>query len=233
LRRGDFFDNCGELPKKLVASCDCTILALHDETLKKIKRYHNSTKGQRTEDPLRSFLPRSTLADRDNDGMLEGLDVLLHHAITNESLRPSFSPEITDYAVRVPSGQQHMVTVTPHLATRKKAARLTVPIVILCYGGGPLSMATLVANGDKPVIIVKGSGRAAGFIEEWCEFEAQKQIASPEQHRILELQQMQNAEETIRRDIAPTKRKAEEGGGSYATAVVMPNKATKGVAAVL
>jgi hypothetical protein len=49
-----------------------------------------------------------------------------------------------------------------------------VPIVVLCYGGGPMTIKTLIAAGDKPLIIVRGSDRAAKFVDDYVGFERRK-----------------------------------------------------------
>ena len=59
-------------------------------------------------------------------------------------------------------------------AAHRKDIKRTVPIVMLCYGGGPFTIHTLAASGEKPIIIVSGSLRAAQYIEDWCKMEGQK-----------------------------------------------------------
>lgn len=69
-----------------------------------------------------------------------------------------------------------------------------------------MTMATLVAAGDKPIIIVGGSGRAAQFVEDWVQLERKKtKQKSSAEEEILNEKQLETAERSIRADIAPTK----------------------------
>ena len=79
----------------------------------------------------------------------------------------------------------------------------------LCYGGGPVSLKSLAASSSSALIICKGSGRAAQFLEDWVN--AQRQINALHAHRTkkhheeavrLELKQRQHAETSLRADAA-------------------------------
>jgi hypothetical protein len=66
-------------------------------------------------DHVRDFLPTR---DDDGGGCLADLAVTVGAAPAE--LRPSFSPEITDYMISVPANQHHLVAVVPHLAQPKR-----------------------------------------------------------------------------------------------------------------
>ena len=78
-----------------------------------------------------------------------------------------FDPEKLAYTVRVPA-ERESITVTVTLATGTvPAVQCIVPTVILCYGGGPITLKVLQAAGAKPIIVVRGSLRAAKFVEDY------------------------------------------------------------------
>jgi hypothetical protein len=245
LKPGDFFNtglaghndfSCTQV----IANSDSHVLTLHRDSLEKVIQYCKSTKDkratntanaserqrrkglQRTKstdmsevclmDHVRDFLPTR---DDDDDGYLADLAVTVGAAAAE--LRPSFSPEISDYMVSVPANQHHLVAVVPHLARPKQVILRTVPIVVLCYGGGPMTIKTLIAAGDKPLIIVRGSDRAAKFVDDWVGFERRKRKAleAGQDISILSQQQRQRAEESLRRDIAPTKKKTYESAAKH------------------
>eukprot|EP01050_Picozoa_sp_SAG11_P010422 SAG11_NODE_1040_length_6065_cov_2.701307_8_plen_160_part_00 len=71
-------------------------------------------------------------------------------------------------------------------------------------------MKTLMAAGPKPLIIVRGSGRAAQFVDDWVKYDTEireQHDAGASQIKIDTLKQMQleGAEESIRRDLAAAK----------------------------
>ena len=71
----------------------------------------------------------------------------------------------SEYEIRVPSSVASISATVTLAAGRPKDIKLTVPIVILGYGGGPLTIKTLAGSGEHPIIIVRGSLRSAQFIE--------------------------------------------------------------------
>ena len=76
-----------------------------------------------------------------------------------------FNPLASEYEIRVPSSVASISATVTLAAGRPKDIKLTVPIVILGYGGGPLTIKTLAGSGEHPIIIVRGSLRSAQFIE--------------------------------------------------------------------
>eukprot|EP01052_Picozoa_sp_SAG31_P019238 SAG31_NODE_1395_length_8516_cov_4.162885_5_plen_1018_part_00 len=142
----------------------------------------------------------------DPDSELTAID------LNGYELHPPFERHITDYMVNVPSNSNRLLTITPRV--RKSVIRIqrTVPIIVLCYGGGPQTMKTLVAAGDKPIIIVAGSGRCAQFVEDWVKVERQKdslkrQSGNAAAEETLTRHQKEAAETCIRRDFAKINRK--------------------------
>ena len=82
-------------------------------------------------------------------------------------LEPLFSPDRLDYELSVPSFIES-ISLTPYLrAGPKPVSKVTVPSVMLSYGGGPGTLQTLDAAGSKPIIVIQGSLRAAMFLEDW------------------------------------------------------------------
>lgn len=73
----------------------------------------------------------------------------------------NFQPDQLRYRVGVPvNTEQIRMSVVLSSGTRRKIA-LTVPVVLLCYGGGPVTLRSLAAAASTPQIIVKGSGRVS------------------------------------------------------------------------
>jgi len=64
----------------------------------------------------------------------------------------------------------------------------------LATGGGPISIKTLVAAGEKPIIIIRGSQRTAKYVEDWVNFETEKMAkkADPEALAKLTSKQVSN-----------------------------------------
>eukprot|EP01052_Picozoa_sp_SAG31_P040798 SAG31_NODE_6006_length_2217_cov_2.887158_1_plen_562_part_00 len=124
-------------------------------------------------------------------------------------LHPSFSASTYDYTVAISAGAPKEFEVKPCTLKPRKKIQRTVPIIVLCYGGGPMTMDTLVAAGAQPIIVFKGSGRAAQFIEDWIVFEKKISEATDEVHSLSNAQKA-NAEENIRRDFAQAKGKQYE-----------------------
>ena len=80
-----------------------------------------------------------------------------------------FDPSKPDeYEVRVPQRTEKVTVTVFTRAAATKDIQTSVPIVSLCYGGGPMTLETLAGAGDKPIIVVRGSQRTAQFIEDWC-----------------------------------------------------------------
>lgn len=86
----------------------------------------------------------------------------------------AFHPATLEYDVKVPLDTQAVtITVLTSSAT-KKVYKASVPVVTLCYGGGPGTLNTLTSAGRKPIIVVRGSERSAKFIEDWLSWEQRK-----------------------------------------------------------
>ena len=138
---------------------------------------------------------------------LEGLDVTeLKLSDGDLDFFPDtpFDPYETEYDVTVPKSVKS-VTVTASLeAAHRKDIKRTVPIVMLCYGGGPFTIHTLASSGEKPIIIVSGSLRAAQYIEDWCKMETQKAAKrnDPQAVERLDMLQKQQARKSLRMDFA-------------------------------
>eukprot|EP01050_Picozoa_sp_SAG11_P016094 SAG11_NODE_2155_length_3735_cov_2.677668_2_plen_907_part_00 len=125
------------------------------------------------------------------------------------TLNPRFQSDVHEYTLHVPpKSPDKVLSITPRLRENKEPILRAVPIVVLCYGGGPMTMKTLVAAGEKPLIIVRGSGRAAQFVDDWVRFNEQVKVARTSQGgtqvevEILLQRQRQVAEASIRRDVA-------------------------------
>jgi hypothetical protein len=119
-----------------------------------------------------------------------------------------FDPSKFEYDVEVPLSANSVSVIATLRRDIVDDIKLTTPIVMLCYGGGPISIKTLVAAGDKPIIIIKGSQRTAKYVEDWCNFEQQKKRKrnDPVAVERLTQKQMEIAEADLRRDIAGANR---------------------------
>jgi hypothetical protein len=69
-------------------------------------------------------------------------------AISAGKLQPSFQPHITQYRVSLPSHAE-LLSVIPSILPeyKKKLMQRTVPVAVLCYGGGVGSLDTLYKAG--------------------------------------------------------------------------------------
>ena len=170
---------------------------------------HNKDAGRSTPDP-------SELKDADDPHLpsqftLKGQDIEgIKVSDGDVDFFPTipFDPLVTHYEVIIPR-QTKEVTVTATLtAASPKDIKRTVPIVVLCYGGGPFTIHTLASSGEKPIIIVSGSQRAAQYIEDWCGFEAQKASKRNDPELVLRLDELQKeqARRSLRMDFAGAKK---------------------------
>eukprot|EP01043_Picozoa_sp_COSAG02_P028229 COSAG02_NODE_1702_length_11245_cov_6.015432_8_plen_1458_part_00 len=134
----------------------------------------------------------------------------------------AFDPSVTTYTVVVPASVDS-VTVKPSIqAAQKKCIYRTIPIVMLCYGGGPQTLRLLNSVGSTPIIIVRGSSRSAQFIESWTEMEAAKfeHRTNPEAVMQLTRQQRKQAKYELRADFASVQRPPT----TYRDVVALPEK---------
>ena len=86
----------------------------------------------------------------------------------------AFDPSVAAYTIVVPMSVDSITVTASVKAARKKSIYRTIPIVMLCYGGGPQTLRMLRSVGSTPIIVVRGSSRSAQFIESWIEAETAK-----------------------------------------------------------
>eukprot|EP01047_Picozoa_sp_COSAG01_P036409 COSAG01_NODE_2844_length_6989_cov_41.950943_2_plen_1363_part_00 len=114
----------------------------------------------------------------------------------------AFKPDKLTYTVSVPSDVQSVQLTAEISSGPKQRIQYTVPTVILCYGGGPQTLNSLLAAGQRPIIVVRGSMRAVQFIEEF--YAAQKNIDAEkkaERREQLIVKQHKQAERSLRLDL--------------------------------
>lgn len=119
-----------------------------------------------------------------------------------------FDPSVTTYTVVVPASVDSVTVKVSLQAAQKKSIYRTIPIVMLCYGGGPQTLRLLNSVGSTPIIIVRGSSRSAQFIESWVEMEAAKFEHRTNPEAVMQLTHLQRkqAKRELRADFASVQR---------------------------
>ncbi len=120
----------------------------------------------------------------------------------------AFDPAVTMYTIVVPTSVDSVTVTASVKAAQKKCIYRTIPIVMLCYGGGPQTLRMLRSVGSTPIIVVRGSSRSAQFIESWIEAETAKfeNRKNPEAVMQLTHQQRKQAKYELRADFASVQR---------------------------
>jgi hypothetical protein len=84
--------------------------------------------------------------------------------------------ELTDFiSFRHDAVTTSMDHLTRRIRERDPADTRAVPVIALVYGGGPGTFATILGHirTNDPILVVKGSGRAAGLICDWQALQAE------------------------------------------------------------
>ena len=121
----------------------------------------------------------------------------------------AFDKATAAYEVKVPLSCSSLRVTVQLRSAEKRAIQAVVPVVTLCYGGGPAgSLKTLLSAGPKPIIVVRGSLRTAQFIEDWLQFDSRKDQnrKDPDELRAIAQQQNEHATRSLREDMAMAQR---------------------------
>lgn len=186
-----------------------TVKIIPSDSINPVTSEHGKDGGRSTPDP-------SELKDADDPHLpsqfsLKGEDVVgikVSDGDINFFPTVPFDPLVTQYEVVVPRPTKEVTVTATLMAAAPKDIKRTVPIVVLCYGGGPFTIHTLASSGEKPIIVVSGSQRAAQYIEDWCSFETQKANKRNDPEMVLRLSELQKeqARRSLRMDFAGAKK---------------------------
>jgi hypothetical protein len=114
-----------------------------------------------------------------------------------------FNPSKVGYEIHVPPSSKEIRVEVQIEAAQRCNHKAAAPVVVLCFGGGPGTLNQLAGAGSKPIIIVRGSERAAEFVDDWSRWESKMAatLDDVEKARLRDAQ-LEHAQRNLREDLA-------------------------------
>ena len=138
---------------------------------------------------------------------IDGRDVLdIRCVVDGKPYDLRFDPDTQEYELHIPEVADKIRVTVQTAAAPRNNHKASVPVVVLCFGGGPNTLYTLDSAGSKPIIVVRGSERAAQFIDDWCSWNDKLQYAGSVQTAMYKVQRRDQAELSLRTDACKIQR---------------------------